>query len=669
MVDDPYKYFRVEARELLEALSRDALEIEKGSDAKETIPRLLRAAHTLKGAARVVRQPEIADAAHAIEDRLASHRDRQGAVPQSLAQELLKLVDAISMRVGQLAPPSELPHADLPALEERFQTVRVETVEMDRLLAGVMEAAGQVSQLRDELESVDHARTLNSDLRSRLGGSPLQSIADELQDELNRHSRGLAASIDDANRELDQVRETADLMRLLPASVTFAALERAARDAAQLLNKRIAFHTSGGETKLDANVLAALQGALIHVVRNAVAHGIEIERERLAKGKAPVGRIDLRVERTGNRIHVSCHDDGRGIDVEAVRVAAARRKVLPIAELEGLKPQELASLLLSGSGLSTSASPTEVSGRGVGLDVVRETVARLQGEVEFRTETNRGTTFELHIPFSLSSIPALVVEADGITCCLPVDSVDKTLRVARTDIAWSVKGATIRQAGGDIPFVPLSMALGRPQPKGCDRNWSAVVVQSGGTRMAMGVDRMLGTTPILLKPIPPWVKGNPVVAAATLNVSGEPWLVLDPARLVTRTAATWSDVKSAEPRPAPVLVVDDSLTTRMLEQSILEASGYEVELATSGEEALRKARERRYSLMIVDVEMPGMNGFEVVAQTQSDPALCDLPSILVTSRNAPEDVRRGKEVGARAYLVKSEFDQKKLLSIIRSVIG
>lgn len=670
MTDDPYRYFRIEARELLEALTRGVLELERGSDGKEPIGRLLRAAHTLKGAARVVRQPEVADITHAIEEMLAPHRDGLQPVPSSLPQDLLKLIDAISARIRLLTPDLRTTAAATTALEERFQTVRIETFEMDRLLAGVMEAGRQMAELRGELQAVEHARMLNRDLYRILpegSATRPRSIADELQTVLDRHSRRLVEAIETADRELGQVRDTANSMRLLPASTVFAQLERATRDAAQLLRKRVEFHSSGGDTRLDANVLAVLQDALLHVVRNAVTHGIESDGERAAGGKPPAGRVELHVEHVGNRILFSCRDDGRGIDVEAVRVAAARRGLLSPAELATLGPEQIARLILEGGGVSTSPAPTELSGRGIGLDVLREAVARLRGEVTVRTERGRGTTFDVRVPFSLSSIPALLVEAAGTTCCCPLDSVRTTLRLAGSGIARTAEGASIVFDGAPIPFIPLAAALGRTRPEAPSPTRSIVVVESKRGLAAVGVDRMLGTAAIFLKPIPAWVRANPLVSAAALDASGNPWLVLDAAQLSLCASAGWREPEAAV-RRAPVLVVDDSLTTRMLEQSILESSGYDVELATSGEEALRLVRERRYSLMIVDVEMPGMDGFEVVARTRSDPSLRDLPVILVTSRNAPEDRRRGEEVGARAYLVKSEFDQKRLLAVIQGLI-
>jgi two-component system chemotaxis sensor kinase CheA len=676
---DPYKYFRVEARELLEVLSRGALELERGSGGLELIGGLLRAAHTLKGASRVVKQTAIADLAHAIEDALASHRDGQHPVPPAQARQVLALVDAITHRVVSLEPPAApAPQAaSPPVVEERFQTVRVETGELDRVLTGVMQAGVQLAAMRREIEPLDDAHTLIRELveqwsepRANGDAAPVRPrrVAVQLQTLLDRQRRAAGIALDQADREIAQVRDAVNALRLLPASVLFGPLERVIRDGAQSLQKRMDFHAAGGENRLDAHVLAALQDALLHVVRNAVAHGIESEALRVARGKTPVGRVELRVARAGTRIVFSCADDGGGIDVEAVRRAAARDRRLPATEVAALESEQVIQLMLEG-GMSTTITPTGMSGRGIGLDVVRETMARLHGEVAVRTRPGQGTTFELSVPVSLSSVPALRVEAGGVTCGIPVDAVRAALRVPAGAIARSADGASITHGGMAVPFIPLAGALGKAVSGGLDRSWSAAVIQAGGRTAAVGVDRMLGTTTVLLKPIPAWVGARPVIAGAALDASGDPWLVLEPVALAASEGREWRALEASPPRPAPILVVDDSLTTRMLEQSILESAGYEVEVATSGEEALQKSHDRRYSLLIVDIEMPGMDGFEVIARAQALPALRDVPAILVTSRSSPEDRRRGDEVGARAYIVKNDFDQNHLLSVIRRLIG
>jgi two-component system, chemotaxis family, sensor kinase CheA len=681
---DPYRYFRVEARELLDGLTQGVLELERGTVSKDLIGKLLRLAHTLKGAARVVKLVELARHAHDLEDLLAPHREGEGPVVQASVNELLHLLDAMTAQLTAIDPskPAVSPAAPAQVTQEPLETVRVEIEEMDLLLEGVTEATVQINSLRRESETIDRAQHLAAVLVEQL--SPRRSrdfsgandvtlraygLAEELRGAVERLGRNISNGVEQVSRELSQVREAADRLRLLPASAIFSPLERAARDAAEVLGKRMVFGASGGEGRLDAHVLSALRDALFHVVRNAVAHGIESEAERAVAGKPGAGHVQLVVERRGNKIAFVCSDDGRGIDVEALRREAVRRGVLSASESSSLRAEELFRLLLKG-GLTTTRTVTEVSGRGVGLDVVRETANRLHGEVSIKSEAGLGTSIEICVPVSLSSLSALVVDAGGVSAVVPLDAVRRTLRLVESEIARGSESDSIVYEGKVIPFVPLAKALRRPAASARERRqWSAVVVQSGTALAAVGVDRLLGTRTAVVRPLPSHVDAEPVVAGASLDAEGNPQLVLDPNGLVAAAEAGRGAALKEPAMKLPVLVVDDSLTTRMLEQSILESAGYEVDLATSAEEALVRAKERRYGLFVVDVEMPGMDGFEFVAKTRTDPLLQSTPAILVTSRGSTEDRRRGQEAGARGYIVKGEFDQNYLLQVIRELLG
>jgi two-component system chemotaxis sensor kinase CheA len=372
----------------------------------------------------------------------------------------------------------------------------------------------------------------------------------------------------------------------------------------------------------------------------------------------------LHVARRGRRVLFRCEDDGRGIDLEAVR-AAARRKGVPAAETENLDAQGLARLLLRG-GLSTSASLTEVSGRGIGMDIVREALDRLSGEVAIRSEPGRGTTFELTVPLSLAAIDTLVVESAGMSVTLPLDCVRHTQRVTAETISRTSQGDSIVYDDRVIPFMPLARMLGRPAGHAA-AEMSAVVV-SGGSRMAaIGVDRLLGTANIVLRSLPELAPANAIVAGASLDSEGNPQLVLDADGLVQEALQGLARTAGEDVPEKPILVIDDSLTTRMLQQSILESAGYVVDLAVSAEEALERARQRKYLLFLVDVEMPGMDGFTFIERIRADAGLRDIPAILVTSLASPADIQRGHEVGAQGYMIKSEFDQSQLLALIKRV--
>jgi two-component system chemotaxis sensor kinase CheA len=448
----------------------------------------------------------------------------------------------------------------------------------------------------------------------------------------------------------------------------FVPLERAARDASQNLGKRVAFVTSGGDVRLDAQVFGIVQNALVQAVRNAVAHGIETAADREAAGKAPEGRIFVEVRRRGYQAVFVCRDDGRGVDLEAVRRAAVRRGLRSM-DAAKLGTEELLQLLLSG-GISTSGTVTQLAGRGIGLDVVRDAAARLRGTVTIKTDEGVGAAVEIVVPISLAAVDALIVEAAGRTVAIPLEAVKRTLRVTADQLAHSSQGASITFEGSVIPFAPLERAMQRMSPtRSQARVWSAVIIEGAGALAAIGVERLRGAQNIVLRPLPDLTPSDPIVAGASLDAEGHPQLVLVPLGLVEHVCRAGPAGEAVRTARAPILVIDDSLTTRMLEQSILESAGYEVSLATSGEEGLEQARKRRFALFLVDVEMPGMDGFTFIKQVREDPLLREIPAILVTSRAAPEDRQRGQSVGAQAYIVKGEFDQAELLGNIRRLVG
>jgi two-component system chemotaxis sensor kinase CheA len=685
MTRDPLKYFRPEARDLVDQFAQGMLELEKGRGTAAAVQRLLRVAHTLKGAARVVKQTEIANRAHAIEDALLPFRDSEDAVARDQLDAILEHLDDIGGRIGSLSQPEPAVKpaqrkADLEeAAKEAGKTVRTDVAEADAVLDGVAETHALLNKLRSTAQVMERTRHLTEVLVAQLaqaggqgargaGAAPSRraGIAAELTRKFGVIERDFGSTIDQMDRELRQLREAAERLRLVAAGTLFIALERTALDSARALGKKVEFEGRGGDIRLDAHVLETIQGALIQIVRNAVAHGIEAEHERRSAGKASTGRICVQVARRGRQIVFVCHDDGRGVDLEAVHRLATERGLLKGAGGKA-DAQSLVQLLLRG-GISTSASVTDVAGRGVGLDVVRESVGRLGGEVVVRTERHQGTTIELVIPPSLASMDALVIEADGtdgapIRTSVPLDSVRSTLRIAPSEISSASQGHTIVHDRQAIPFVPLVAAL-EGAPWSPHRSWTAVVVAGGKGLAAIGVDRMLGASRIVARPLPQHLSASPIMAGASLDAEGNPQLVLDPEGLIAaaeRGSASDHGQKAAD---RPILVIDDSLTTRMLEQSILESAGYAVDVAISAEEGLGMLRARRYALILVDVEMPGMDGFTFIERIRGDALFHDIPAILVTSRVSPEDLQRGRDAGANGHIAKSEFDQAELLVMI-----
>jgi two-component system chemotaxis sensor kinase CheA len=684
MAQDPYRYFRPEARDLVDQFAKGILEIEKGGGSPNEVQNLLRLAHTLKGAARVVKQSEIASCAHAIEDALTPFRNAPEQLGREQIDAVLTQVDTITGLLAELMA-TQADGGAAPARRETDQaprTVRTDIVEAEAVLDGVTEAHVLLNGLRGTAQHVEQARRLTDRLLGQItlaaSGSETQrlagalnsraAIADELRRRVGGIERELASTIDQMDRELRQLREAAERLRLVPVASLFTALERTARDAAHAQSKQVAFEAKGGEIRLDTHVLETVQGALIQLVRNAVAHGIEPEADRLAAGKTAAGRVSIAVARRGRDIMFACRDDGRGFDLDAIRRVARERGLLGPGDPRS-NAADLMQILLRG-GISTAKTVTDVSGRGIGLDVVRESVEKLGGKVEIDSAPDAGSSFEIILPPSLASMEALFVEAGGAgnVASIPLEAVRRVVRVTPQDISRSGTTATILHGDAAVPFAPLNTAFtgAQAQPS---RNWIVVVLAGSKGHAAFGVDRLLGTGRMVMRALPEGMQASAAVAGASLDAEGNPQLALDPDGLVTMTYGGKTDVAAPPAPKLPVLVVDDSMTTRMLEKSILESAGYSVDVALSGEEGLQHMRGKRFGIVLVDVEMPGMDGFTFIEHVRADHDLKDTPAILVTSLASAEHLKRGRDVGANGHIVKSAFNQAELLSTIEHLMG
>jgi len=706
---DPLRYFRVEARELIDQISAGVLDLDQ-QPGPELVARLLRFAHTLKGAARVVRQQEIADRAHAFEEVLVPHRTDDRALPTEEMRELLRLNDEIEAYVAALEPttkvatpasapaPASAPPAAAPAPEPQPQPqrpavaeagpahplaeagpARAPTSDVDDLLDAVVEAHARFAPLRQGSADLERLRRAADALADQLRTSrtpaatnAARATAVRLSGEFGYLARRLTDVIEQVERELDEVRGRAERLRLVAAAGIFTALHRAVRDAADQQGKRVRFEGRGGDLRIDPQVLTLVSSAFLHVVRNAVAHGIETAAQRAANGKPAEGRVVVEVERRGRFVAFRCTDDGRGFDLSAVRQVAEARGLLAG---DGTEPdaQTLLDLLLRG-GISTSATVTEVAGRGIGLDVARDVADQLAGDLNVRTEAGAGASVELVVPLALLSLTGLVVEAAGTVATMPLDAVRSCVRLLPEQAATAAATGRLAHDGQALPFLPLARALyaGTTVPDTAGPAVAMVLATESGS-VAVGVDRLTGTSALVVRPLPELAPAAAVIGGVSMDLDGNPRLVLDAHGLVAETlrAERVGAAGSTEPAAAPalpILVIDDSLTTRMLERSILESAGYQVDLAASGEEGLEKAQARGYALFLTDIDMPGMDGFAFVAVTRADPVLADVPAILVSSRASAEDRQRGTDVGASAYVVKGEFNQEELLAHIRRLV-
>jgi two-component system chemotaxis sensor kinase CheA len=688
---DPYRYFRIEARELLEQLTQGLLSLGDGEGGAQAVPELFRYAHTLKGAARVVGQTDIAEMAHAVEDALSPYRNTGQTVPVNSVHEFLRLVgqmaDTLDALEAPRAPASEAAQAETgtpmvaPQEGPSPEVVRVELARLDGLLEGLSEAVVQLGGLHGAVESISQAHHSTDLLIEQLtapvassGGaaerarwlSRVLSVAEGLRASLVKAGRQLGGGLGQVESELARLRDGAHALRLVPAQTLFGPLELTARDAAGSLGRQVEVLTEGGDIQIDGHVLASVRQALLHVARNAMDHGLETPEERRAVGKSPTGRFSLKVQRRGGRVSFRCEDDGRGVDLGRVRQVAVERGVVSLSEAEALDEHGLLDLLFQ-PGFSTARAITDVSGRGVGLDVVRDTVRRLKGDVYITSRLGQGTCITLEVPLTLASLEVLSVEAGGQRLLIPLEALTGAIHLPAEAVSWTGARACISYAGEALPFLPLADALKGTSGAQRPRAWSVLVLDAGGAgRAAVGVERLQGISRRVSRPLPTSVPHLPLVAGASFDEQGVPLLLLDAAGLVrlVQAGSSTGAPKVRTSRKHRILVVDDSVTTRMLEKSILEAAGYEVELAASGEEGLEKVMRGGHSLVISDVEMPGMTGLDLTRRIRAVVALQSLPILMVSSLATEEDKRRGREAGVSAYIVKGEFQQHGFLDTV-----
>jgi two-component system chemotaxis sensor kinase CheA len=475
---------------------------------------------------------------------------------------------------------------------------------------------------------------------------------------------------------INELQEEIKRVRMLPLATITTTFSRMVRDVAREQKKNVNFIIEGGETELDKRVLEQIKDPLIHLLRNSVDHGLETPAERKRAGKSPQGQIVLSASQQGNRIVIRVEDDGRGLDLEGIKASAIRKGLLRMGEADKLSESEIANLIFN-SGLSTSSIITDISGRGVGMDVVRKNVEELHGTLEVEFEPGGGTIFTTTLPLTLASSRGLLVKAGEQTFALPLTSVERMLQIHTSAIA-SVEGKeAITYQGKPIALARLADLMELPFKPADTEQLTVVIVAVAEKRLGLVVDDLAGEQEVVIKNLGRQLAKVAGFAGATLLGTGQVILVLHVADLIKLAARTKPRVmitdmegkKDSADERKTILVVDDSITTRTLEKNILEAVGYEVKLATDGREALGVlATAGLPHLIVSDINMPRLDGFELTSRIKQDVRYSDIPVILVTSLDSPADKARGIEVGADAYIVKSSFDQGNLLDTIEQLV-
>jgi two-component system chemotaxis sensor kinase CheA len=447
-------------------------------------------------------------------------------------------------------------------------------------------------------------------------------------------------------------------------------LARTVRDLAKAGGKDVRLEVEGAEVEADRAVLDGLRDALLQLVRNAVDHGIEGPAQRKRWRKPRSGTVRVAAALAGDRLAVTVTDDGRGLDVARIREALAARGV-PAPEDDVAVLQAL----LAG-GVSTRAEPTAISGRGVGLDIVRNAVERINGTMRASWEAGAGTTFVIECPPSLATVRAVLVRVGADTLAVPTTHITRLDRLPAADIRRSQGRQVVPTDDGPVPLVSLAQILGPPL---AGRPVADIVpvafLEDGPHRLAVAVDELVAEHEVVLRPVEHDGLAARYVSGATVLGSGRVAPVLNaPAVLaaglgVTQGGGLELAAPEAPRRALRVLVVDDSITTRTLEESVLEAAGYEVLTAVDGADAWRTIQEQGCDLVVADVDMPRMDGFDLCRAIRTSRRFKELPVILVTALESPEHRKRGMEVGADAYIGKSGFDQEQLLATVRQLVG
>lgn len=617
--------------------------------------------------------------------------------PVTVPPELLAAIPAPES-VPVPEPPCQPEPPKVPVLAE--ETVRVRAEHLDRLLRSSNELMTETMNQRkvtDGLLDIDR-RLAEMDKQwnrlRKLAGNALRELGDgDRAGALERHGDALDQQLRSVSRQARQARRlqqrtgwtlrqlATDLQqevrdaRMVPAESVFAGFRKMVRDIARESGKQVEVQVTGLEVEADRMVLQGLKDPVMHLLRNALAHGVELPSERVAAGKPAAAQVSLGFAVTDGRLVMSVEDDGRGLKCDAIRGKAVELGLFSVEEAAELSRQTLVDLIFD-PGFSTNRAVDDLSGRGMGLSVVREAATMMNGTVEVLPREPFGTRFRLSVPLSVSSQRLFLVGCQGHTYAVPTEGIDRLHRVP-AEAVRTVEGKSVVYLGDQqVPLLSLAhlLALGETAVKVSRNVVPLLVLKNGDRRVGVAVDEFLSIREALVKDIGVPAAMGTMVAGGMLLEDGGVALVLNPFEIVETFRKSGSIrvlttvEKPAERRVPVILVVDDSLTTRTLEKSILEAHGYVVRLAVDGIEALAKLRADHVDLVISDIQMPRLDGFGLLQAIKNDQALKKVPVILVTSLEAREDRERGLALGADAYVVKRKFDQKELLETIGQIL-
>lgn len=727
-----YNQFRDEVAENVRTITQGLVQLETVGDSldrRTQIDAIFRAMHTIKGSARLLGLEVVGQVAHTCEHILAAVREDRRTLDRSLTDDLLRGCDAIAELTSAAldGTPTTIDVAEFTAGLGRGRRTTPELTPAEPALPPIVTSAAATSgalralarqTVRVRVDRLDRLLNLAGELViTQQGEADYQRALEDLTRMLDRQHRALAVlrrdlvaarltrtqretidqlldtleSTDDQARRLLRVQNdhivqyrtrseqlTTDLeqevmaARLLPISNVFANLPRAVRELATTLGREVILETTGETIELDRKVIEQLSDPLTHLIRNAIDHGIEPPAERVVQGKPRHGTISVAARSFGTYAHITIADDGRGMDPAHLRESALRKGLISADAAMLLNDQDALDLVFA-PGFSTAAMITDVSGRGVGMDVVRTNIIELGGQVLLDSAIGRGTTITLVLPLTMVTTRVLLVEVDRAHYGVPASACHGVTWVTPERLE-SVEGRAML-GGGDslIPLLRLGDLIsgGAPRPINIIKRLPAVLVGPPQRPYALLVDVLHDEKEVVVKPLGPLFERRRAIAGAILAGDGRATLLLNPAVLLQLARGSGAATVA---RTAPVvrhrlLVADDSFATRELVRTILATAGYDVTTAVDGVDALDKLRAGSYDLLVSDVEMPRLDGFSLTERVRSEFGADGPPVIIMTSLATDEHRRRGLAAGAQAYIVKSQFDQGKLVETIRQLIG
>lgn len=721
--------FRLEVGNQAQALTKGLLALERDPQAAEPLQACMRAAHSLKGAARIVGLGSGVGIAHAMEELLVAAQQQREPLGRTRIDGLLRGVDLLE-RMAQLsevelanwANPEHAPALDyqralqaLPAADDPSEdrmprsaepvaerpesgdrVLRVTAENVERLLGLASEslvesrglkpfAGGMLRLKRLQHEAGRSVDTLRQALGPRLAEPGAQQALLALQAQLAQGQQLMAQQLLDLDlldrRASDLSRRLYDealACRMRPFADGVQALPRLVRDVAHALGKQARLDIVGEATTVDRDMLERLEAPLGHLLRNAVDHGIEAPDQRRSAGKPEQGVVRLEARHSGGLLQVSVADDGAGIDLEALRAAVIARRLTTEDVAARLSDAELLEFLFL-PGFSLREAVTQISGRGVGLDVVQDMVRQVRGSVRVSSQRGQGTRFLLQLPLTLSVMRALLVQIGGEAYAFPLSRIVRALRLARRDIAQLEGRQHFALESRRIGLVAAHQLLGSQTAPPPGEDLAVVVIGDHGDAYGLVVDRFLGERELVVQPLDARLGKVKDVGAGALADDGTVVLILDIDDLLRsvdklvgegQLTQLHDDASTAEAGARQrVLVVDDSLTVRELQRKLLDARGYRVEIAVDGMEGWNAVRTGHFDLVITDIDMPRLDGIELVRLIRSDPHLKGLPVMIVSYKDREADRQRGLDAGADYYLTKGSFHDETLLQAVADLIG